>query len=123
MITFIFIVSSLIPITIGLIQWVHFTGDSIDCTNTGNKYNKYRIYSRGRKYFCKMVTGYIFGIIPVWIKVKYYYNTGFNMTTRLWVEKDLDIMIQDMEFGHAQYLKSHPMFPKRTVLVYESKGK
>lgn len=79
MITFIFIVSSLIPITIGLIQWVHFTGDSIDCTNTGNKYNKYRIYSRGREYFCKMVTGYIFGIIPVWIKVKYYYNTGYGI--------------------------------------------
>lgn len=117
MVTFIFTILSLIPITIGLIQWIYFTGDTIDHTNIGNKYNKYKIYSSGKGYFCKMVTGYIFGVIPVWIKVKFCYN----MTTRLWVEKDLDIMIQDMEFGHTQYLKSHPS--KHTVLVYKSKGK
>lgn len=54
MVTFIFTILSLILITIGLIQWTYFTGDTIDHTNIGNKYNKYKIYSSGKGYFCKM---------------------------------------------------------------------
>lgn len=53
MVTFIFVILSLIPITIGLIQWVYFTGDTIDHTNTGNKYNKYKIYSVGKGTFVR----------------------------------------------------------------------
>lgn len=66
-------------ITLIVITWLCNITDSSNSLIHNNKYNKYKIYldSDGR-YYCKMVTNYLLGIIPIWRKVKYRRPSGFE---------------------------------------------
>ena len=76
-------------ITLIVTTWLCNITDSSNSLIHNNKYNKYKIYYDAScdLYYCKMVTNYLLGIIPIWRKVKYSVPSGFEDSIyHIWYE-------------------------------------
>lgn len=96
--------------------------DSSNSLIHNNKYNKYKIYldSDGR-YYCKMVTNYLLGIIPIWRKVKYRRPSGFeDAIYYIWYEDNSEIIRVEMNRSYIEYCERYKKLKSKPEVVYKS---
>ncbi len=109
-------------ITIIVITWLCNITDSSNSLIHNNKYNKYKIYldSDGR-YYCKMVTNYLLGIIPIWRKVKYRRPSGFeDAIYYIWYEDNSEIIRVEMNRSYIEYCERYKKLKSKPEVVYKS---
>lgn len=107
---------------LSLIFWLCDITDSSNSLIHNNRYNKYKIYYDGDGlYYCKMVTSYILGIIPIWKKVKYSVPSGFEDSTyHVWYEDDLETIKLEMDKSYTEYCKRKNQLKTKARTVYKS---
>lgn len=109
-------------ITLIVITWLCNITDSSNSLIHNNKYNKYKIYldSDGR-YYCKMVTNYLLGIIPIWRKVKYRRPSGFeDAIYYIWYEDNSEIIRVEMNRSYIEYCERYKKLKSKSEVVYKS---
>jgi len=109
-------------ITLIVITWLCNITDSSNSLIHNNKYNKYKIYldSDGR-YYCKMVTNYLLGIIPIWRKVKYRRPSGFeDAIYYIWYEDNSEIIRVEMNRSYIEYCERYKKLKSKPEVVYKS---
>ena len=109
-------------ITLIVITWLCNITDSSNSLIHNNKYNKYKIYldSDGR-YYCKMVTNYLLGIIPIWRKVKYRRPSGFEDSIyHIWYEDSSEIIRVEMNKSYTEYCERNDKLKAKARVVYKS---
>ena len=109
-------------ITLIVITWLCNITDSSNSLIHNNKYNKYKIYldSDGR-YYCKMVTNYLLGIIPIWRKVKYRRPSGFeDAIYYIWYEDNSEIIRVEMNRSYIEYCERNDKLKAKARVVYKS---
>lgn len=109
-------------ITLIVITWLCNITDSSNSLIHNNKYNKYKIYldSDGR-YYCKMVTNYLLGIIPIWRKVKYRRPSGFEDSIyHIWYEDNSEIIRVEMNKSYTEYCERNDKLKANARVVYKS---
>lgn len=109
-------------ITLIVITWLCNITDSSNSLIHNNKYNKYKIYldSDGR-YYCKMVTNYLLGIIPIWRKVKYRRPSGFeDAIYYIWYEDNSEIIRVEMNKSYTEYCERYKKLKSKPEVVYKS---
>lgn len=95
-------------ITLIVTTWLCNITDSSNSLIHNNKYNKYKIYYDAScdLYYCKMVTNYLLGIIPIWRKVKYSVPSGFEDSIyHIWYEDNSEIIRFEMNKSYTEYCK------------------
>lgn len=107
---------------LSLILWLCDITDSSNSLIHNNRYNKYKIYYDGDGlYYCKMVTSYILGIIPIWKKVKYSVPSGFEDSTyHVWYEDNLETIKLEMDKSYTEYRKRKNQLKTKARTVYKS---
>lgn len=109
-------------ITLIVITWLCNITDSSNSLIHNNKYNKYKIYldSDGR-YYCKMITNYLLGIIPIWRKVKYRRPSGFeDAIYYIWYEDNSEIIRVEMNRSYIEYCERYKKLKSKPEVVYKS---
>lgn len=109
-------------ITLIVITWLCNITDSSNSLIHNNKYNKYKIYldSDGR-YYCKMVTNYLLGIILIWRKVKYRRPSGFeDAIYYIWYEDNSEIIRVEMNRSYIEYCERYKKLKSKPEVVYKS---
>lgn len=68
-------------ITLIVTTWLCNITDSSNSLIHNNKYNKYKIYYDAScdLYYCKMVTNYLLGIIPIWRRSNIQYHQDLKI--------------------------------------------
>lgn len=110
-------------ITLIVTTWICNITDSSNSLIHNNKYNKYKIYYDAScdLYYCKMVTNYLLGIIPIWRKVKYSVPSGFEDSVyEVWYEDNSEIIRLEMNKSYTEYCKRNDKLEAKSRVVYKS---
>lgn len=110
-------------ITLIVTTWICNITDSSNSLIHNNKYNKYKIYYDAScdLYYCKMVTNYLLGIIPIWRKVKYSVPSGFEDSVyEVWYEDNSEIIRLEMNKSYTEYCKRNDKLKVKSRVVYKS---
>lgn len=110
-------------ITLIVTTWICNITDSSNSLIHNNKYNKYKIYYDAScdLYYCKMVTNYLLGIIPIWRKVKYSVPSGFEDSVyEVWYEDNSEIIRLEMNKSYTEYYKRNDKLKAKSRVVYKS---
>lgn len=109
-------------ITLIVITWLCNITDSSNSLIHNNKYNKYKIYlDSDGLYYCKMVTNYLLGIIPIWRKVKYRRPSGFeDAIYYIWYEDNSEIIGVEMNRSYIEYCERYKKLKSKPEVVYKS---
>jgi hypothetical protein len=110
-------------ITLIVTTWICNITDSSNSLIHNNKYNKYKIYYDAScdLYYCKMVTNYLLGIIPIWRKVKYSVPSGFEDSVyEVWYEDNSEIIRLEMNKSYTEYCERNDKLKAKARVVYKS---
>lgn len=109
-------------ITLIVTTWICNITDSSNSLIHNNKYNKYKIYyDIYQRYYCKMVTNYLLGIIPIWRKVKYSVPSGFeDAIYHVWYENNSEIIRVEMNRSYIEYCERYKKLKSKPEVVYKS---
>lgn len=110
-------------ITLIVTTWLCNITDSSNSLIHNNKYNKYKIYYDAScdLYYCKMVTNYLLGIIPIWRKVKYSVPSRFEDSIyHIWYEDNSEIIRVEMNKSYTEYCERNDELKAKARVVYKS---
>lgn len=110
-------------ITLIVTTWLCNITDSSNSLIHNNKYNKYKIYYDAScdLYYCKMVTNYLLGIIPIWRKVKYSVPSRFEDSIyHIWYEDNSEIIRVEMNRSYIEYCERYKKLKSKSEVVYKS---